>query len=319
MPYVIGIDEAGFGPNLGPLVISATRWHLPQQLSPDDLYAALAGAVAPAPVAADDRIAIADSKILYRSGQGLRLLERALFASLTVTGRAAGDWGQLWDVLDADREGTRFQLPWYRDYQLDLPVAADVNELDALAARLRGGLAQAGVRLEAIRSQAIFPEPWNALVDRCGTKGAALSQASFDIMADVLAQVGNQPVMVICDKHGGRNHYGHLLQQRFPDWLVEVREECRARSVYAWGPAEARVQVQFCASAEAFLPVALASVACKYLRELAMRAENDFWCGYVQSLKRTAGYPADARRFKTEISQRQRELGIHDRLVWRVR
>ena len=29
MTYLIGTDEAGYGPNLGPLVISATVWQVP--------------------------------------------------------------------------------------------------------------------------------------------------------------------------------------------------------------------------------------------------------------------------------------------------
>ncbi len=30
--FVIGTDEAGYGPNLGPLVISATLWETPDEL-----------------------------------------------------------------------------------------------------------------------------------------------------------------------------------------------------------------------------------------------------------------------------------------------
>ena len=32
MSYLIGTDEAGYGPNLGPLVISASVWHVPDGL-----------------------------------------------------------------------------------------------------------------------------------------------------------------------------------------------------------------------------------------------------------------------------------------------
>ena len=47
-------------------------------------------------------------------------------------------------------------------------------------------------------------------------------------------------------------------------------------------------------------------MASKYLRELAMRAFNDFWCTRVPGLAPTAGYPRDARRFKTAIEPLQR-------------
>jgi hypothetical protein len=319
MPYMIGMDEAGFGPNLGPLVISATLWHAPGGLGPDDLYDVLAAAVAPGVSSGDDRLAIADSKILYQPRRGLRLLERALFPALAVTGRVPHDWAQLWDVLEADIRGERVRLPWYRDYQLRLPLAEDASELDRLAERLRGALGRARVRLVMIRAQAIFPAEWNRLVEECGTKGAALSRTALELLANVMATVDDGSVLCLCDKHGGRNHYGALLQRQFPDWLVEVREEGRARSIYTWGPAAARVEMRFCSGGEAFLPIALASVACKYLREMAMRAENDFWCNRVRGLRRTAGYPADAKRFKTEIAAQQKMLGIDDRMVWRAR
>src|SRR3954449_11018765 len=32
MGILIGMDEAGYGPHLGPLVIAATAWHVPDEL-----------------------------------------------------------------------------------------------------------------------------------------------------------------------------------------------------------------------------------------------------------------------------------------------
>jgi hypothetical protein len=70
---------------------------------------------------------------------------------------------------------------------------------------------------------------------------------------------------------------------------------------------------------EAFLPTALASMTAKYLRELSMRAFNEFWCLRVPGLRPTAGYPGDAPRFKQAIDAARRELGVADHVLWRNR
>jgi hypothetical protein len=98
-----------------------------------------------------------------------------------------------------------------------------------------------------------------------------------------------------------------------------VYRESLAESIYRWGVEAERVEIQFRAGGESFLPAALASMVSKYLRELAMRAFNDFWCCRVPELKPTAGYPIDARRFKQAIAATQGELGIDDDILWRSR
>jgi hypothetical protein len=125
------------------------------------------------------------------------------------------------------------------------------------------------------------------------------------------------PISLVCDKHGGRNRYGPLLSAHFPEWLVEVRGEGRERSIYRFGPPERRVEVCFRTKGESCLAVALASMASKYLRELAMRAMNDYWCSRVPGLRPTAGYPQDAGRFHTDIAAAQTKLRIADRVLWR--
>ena len=70
---------------------------------------------------------------------------------------------------------------------------------------------------------------------------------------------------------------------------------------------------------ERFLPTALASMTAKYLRELAMRAWNEFWCARVKDQRPTAGYYSDSRRFKRDIERVQSELKIEDRIIWRER
>ena len=58
---------------------------------------------------------------------------------------------------------------------------------------------------------------------------------------------------------------------------------------------------------------------CKYVRELAMELFNQFWQRHLPDLKPTKGYPLDAKRFREEIVETQKELGITDRVLWRNR
>ncbi|HEX5103073.1 MAG TPA: hypothetical protein VFV87_04640, partial [Pirellulaceae bacterium] len=77
MRLVLGTDEAGYGPNLGPLVVAATAWRVPGEISPAAMYDALAEVVCGGGVPSEEgRLAIGDSKQLYKPGCGLGLLER---------------------------------------------------------------------------------------------------------------------------------------------------------------------------------------------------------------------------------------------------
>ena len=71
----IGTDEAGLGPNLGPLVVSASAWDLPTKPATVDLYSALSAAVDRDSSVNGTRLWIADSKRVYCPGKGLAVLE----------------------------------------------------------------------------------------------------------------------------------------------------------------------------------------------------------------------------------------------------
>ena len=66
----VGIDEAGYGPNLGPLVMTAVVAEGPDD-RPPDLWPDLAATVAPGREPRR-RLWVDDSKAIYRGGQGLR-------------------------------------------------------------------------------------------------------------------------------------------------------------------------------------------------------------------------------------------------------
>jgi len=323
MQYLIGTDEAGYGPNLGPLVISATVWRVPEGVGGEDLYERLAKVIVATPnrVAEDPlaRVAVADSKTLYKPGKGLRHLERGLWAAWSLLDQQPKTWREVWSVLATESTDYLPQLPWYADFESPVPLDADPVELQPLGPALSKVMEDAGVQLQKLSSRAIFPKQFNRAVEQYGSKGAALSHVTLELVARVIEPLEHGPISVICDKHGGRNRYAALLTEHFPDWLVEIYAEGRRQSVYRQGPPHRRVEFRFQTRAESCLPVALASMASKYLRELAMRALNDFWCRRVDNLRPTAGYPQDAKRFKAAIAGVQADLDIEDRILWRVK
>jgi ribonuclease HII len=318
MPYLLGMDEAGYGPNLGPLLITCTVWQVPDSLFGEDLYTVFKDSVQASATTTDrTRIPVGDSKILYKSGGPLGGLECGVLAALSTWASLPGHWRGMWGLLDPGSASALEAIPWYASYDCDLPVAGDKALIGHLAQAFQQAQLQVDVRLSAVRSLALFPEAFNRLVAEWAGKGAVLSIKTLELLRTMLALADDEPILVQCDKHGGRKRYGPLLQQAFPEYLVEVCEETASSSRYRWGPVNRRVEVRFVAKGEGFLPTALASMCSKYLRELAMLAFNDFWRSHVQQLRPTAGYPLDARRFRREIAEAQDRLGIPNEILWR--
>jgi len=321
--YLIGTDEAGYGPKLGPLVVTVTVWHVPGDPCRCDLYRMLGALVTGErnhrATEQSPRLLIADSKLAYRRAAGLAGLERGVLSAVAVAHQTVRSWCELCERIAPELLCQRDGLPWLCDYDAELPADLDRRELDDLQSRFREGLEKAGVRIVGLRSHVIFPPRFNELVEQYGNKATALSEITVGLLAEAIAGLDGEPVHVVCDKHGGRNYYAALLQHHFPDVCVAVCRESRMESVYAWDDASRHVSVLFRPAGEAALQTALASMASKYLRELAMQALNRFWCQRVSGLRPTAGYAVDARRFKHEIHAVQTALGIDDALIWRSR
>jgi hypothetical protein len=128
----------------------------------------------------------------------------------------------------------------------------------------------------------------------------------------------DEAVLVVIDKHGGRNFYANLLQPAFDGGLVMAQAEGSQNSAYEVWDGNRHVKVMFQPRADSnHFCVALASMVSKYLRELFMLEFNRFWQAKVPGLKATAGYPGDAGRFWKDIRPAVRALRIDKDTLWR--
>ncbi|MBS0207906.1 MAG: hypothetical protein JSS27_03035 [Planctomycetes bacterium] len=334
MALLMGVDEAGYGPNLGPLVVSVTVWRTADASLRDSLYDALDDLIcdntadaAPTPPAKrrgkkpprQQRLVIADSKAIYSSQHGLAALEENVLALLAACRPRPMRWSEAWSLVpDGDRQQIAEHTCWAK-FDRVLPLSASAERVELLAARACEGFAAAPVRLIDVRSRTVFPARWNQLLGEHPNKAAVLSHTSLGLLCETIALYPDEEVYVVCDKHGGRDRYLGLLQHFVGDTFVEVHGESRVDSVYRWGSAERRVEVRFRPRAEAYLPTALASMVSKYLRELAMEAFNHFWTQAQPELRPTKGYPTDARRWLEESATVRQQLGIELAGLWRER
>ncbi len=303
--HYVGIDEAGFGPMLGPLCVAATAFSLrgwTVEGGAPDLWSMLSPAVCRQARDAKGRIAFNDSKKLKLANSSKRRhplyhIERGVL-SLLPTGTAATE-ADLMRALGAELGGAA----WYDDAlaEASLPVACDGHALTIDRNLLATTLAAAGVSVEAVRCETRCEASYNRLCDELGGKGRLNASLVSRLMSEHL-QANAEAVRIVCDRQSGRTRYQRVVEEACPGFRVEVVAEVVNASVYRVVDPWRDIQVRFEVGAEArHLPVAAASMTAKYVRELAMGRLNRYWCGRAPELKPTAGYTTDARRWLVEL------------------
>jgi hypothetical protein len=300
MPWVVGIDEAGYGPNLGPLVQAAVALRLPDH-DPAG-WESLKPWVRRCHEPDDGRLLVDDSKKVYAGANGFARLADGVARGLGVGRPTLAEFVAHVGLPGAADEAAG--EPWF-----------DPHAPLAVADRLEAG----DVAVGPARVELVHPPRFNRTLAEHDSKAVVLARGLVALLgAKVAALPAGEPVHVVCDKQGGRNYYGPLLAAAFPDgWVVALRESA-GESRYRIDGLGREVTVVFRPRADGdSVSVALASMLCKYLREVCMAQFNAFWAKHVPGLKPTAGYPVDAKRFYAEIRPAMDRLGIPADAVWR--
>lgn len=311
MLLYIGIDEAGYGPMLGPLCVGLAALRL-DRWSPEDgvpdLWERLETAICRAPRDKRKRLAVADSKRLCKplaQGKGrLAEAERSVLGFLHASGVTAPTTdAELFAALGANPTG----LAWYNGDPRPCPGHADAAELGIAASVLGRAMASAGVSCELMRVARTDEVRFNAMIaggrSKANTTLAAIAEHAphiFTLIENTQDEFGEVHTRIVLDRQGGRTRYEAALSRVFGRPLTTLAEAAEA-STYAFADLpDVRIRVQAKAEDE-HLPVALASMQAKLVRELTMERFNAYWRERRPEVKPTAGYVTDARRWLADM------------------
>jgi len=308
---LIGIDEAGYGPLLGPLVISAVAFETPSEIADLSLWTTLGASVSPSLDAGRGRIPILDSKKLHRPKDGLLRLERSALPVLTAWRGLPSHLRGLLSLVAPDVINLLRDYAWYADHDLALPHEADSGAVRIAAKLLQADLAANSIEIGGLWSEVLLEGHYNRLVRTTQNKSVVLLGLTLRLMQRIADAFPDRELRFFIDKQGAREHYGPMLLRSFDDRRLKILEERPDYSAYELTGAETHWQIHFTQSGEScHLPTALASIISKYLRELFMACFNDYWRRKDEFLKPTAGYYADGLRFIRDIEPHLATLGV---------
>jgi hypothetical protein len=173
----------------------------------------------------------------------------------------------------------------------------------------------------AIHVTVVGPARFNGGLGETNSKADVHFAAFADLMRTIWeAMSDDDSTSVTGDKHGGRHYYFERLGLCFPGLWIERGAEGAESSQYIVRDRDRRLELQLRPRADrADGLVALASIVSKTVRELWMDGFNDFWCERIPGLRRSAGYPNDARRFRDDIEAVASVEGHHPSCWWRAK
>lgn len=252
---VVGVDENGYGPLAGPLVV--TRVVL--EYEGDDPLEDLQLRYFPTLPIRDSKEVFQRNRASYARGEAVALW------ILGQAGLHPQNTLELWEMLApaeaplirSSPYGANIALPVWQDRPLQAP------RLSAFA------------RVVDIRMRVLLPEH---------LRGKNKHQENLRVFLEHVDASGAQ--VALLGKLGGMIRYGPHLPAP-----CEVLEERREQSIYRVG----EKTLAFIKNADSrFLPVAMASIVGKYVRELLMLAVNRA-LGHPEALPWASGYHHDPR------------------------
>ncbi len=303
MTLLLGIDEAGYGPILGPLVVSGVTMELPDSCLGQDLWEILRLSIARTAKGSSGRILINDSKLLHKKSAKTNLLQRGTLAALyAIHNSIPHTIADLLTRLNCQGLDSIAEYPWYRDRLTHWPLHFDSDDIQTAGSSLRSDCRQHYLELKEVTSCPLMAGSYNQMVHRTQNKATVLFNTACQIIHHIWTAYPEHNLQAILDKQGGRSHYREHLQRMYPDLSMKILKETDTVSSYQLSAARRFMKVHFLQKGDQKnMLIALASMTSKYLRELFMEVLNDYFLKLSPTLKPTAGYYQDGTRFLADL------------------
>ncbi len=296
---IVGIDENGLGPLLGPLVTTAVSLEL-KRYRPDH-HAELGRT-----------LGIDDSKATAGFGQMALAEGLALALIEQLTGTLPTDIDALLEALLLDApaalrtpcpSGSRPQC-----WSIAIPLPCFGGEVEAGREVLRK-LAKAGLRPLHVRSALACTGSLNTLL----RKGQSRIEVDLELMERLVLDARGQvaeDVRAVCGMVGGIRNYLAKMRHLPLRGVAKARAPSPTLAFDVQGVGHVRFEIDADTN---HMPVALASMVGKYVRELAMERQNRFYRQHDESLAEVSGYHDPVtQRFIVASTALRASLGVDD-------
>ena len=317
MAVLVGIDEAGYGPLLGPLVISSSTFMLPDELIGKSWWKVLSASVSDKKSQLKGRLLITDSKKAYNRKGGMGHLERTSLACLICLGSHPKPIHDLLLILTPETLARLSKYQWYQrldrhqliGFNADAELAANVFSRDMKAN---------GMTLLDVRSDCLDVGHYNSLIDKTKNKATVSFSSVCGHIQRAFKQYGKENLQIVVDRQGGRVNYVPSLSKMFPEMAISIIQENKDHCSYQLSDGGRSMKLHFVVKADSrSLPVSLASIVSKYVRELLMERINEYFISHIPDLEPTAGYWEDGLRFLEDIETKLPSLSIERAMLVR--
>jgi len=317
---LVGIDEAGYGPILGPLVVSSAAFSVPDELVGADLWEKLSRAVSNKKAHLNGRLLITDSKKAYSKSAGIGHLRRAVLSHLGCMGSCPTNAAELLQTLCWQSCPRLSDYPWYENLK-DSPLGANNDDIQIAGSVLENALAANDMKLLSLKADCLDVGHYNRMVSAVKNKARVLFTAVSGLVKDAFDNCPDgKTIQIIIDRQGGRINYRDSLNLMFPQMDIQVVRQDAVISSYQLTGSGKLVKIHFTAKADTrFLPVALASMTAKYVRQVLVKSLNEYFISHYKELKPTAGYWQDGLRFIEDVKTNLPKLQYDKQKLIRTR
>ena len=284
---VVGIDENGYGPVLGPLVVTAVTLEFD-----GDPFEELKTENFNFPIRVKD-----SKKIFARNLSGYAAGEILTWGILLAGGFDYSDLRSMIKKLTGE------------DFELHPDIEVPVWAKKAINLEIPAFLKKTGIRIHEVKSKILFPGNFNEMIEMVDNK----SFLDYLLFEHLLYKLEFDFDLAMMGKIGGTKFYEKNFFMRTGTEVIETFEEKSQISGYRLRLPHREFDAYFILNGdEKYLPITLASIVGKYLREVFMLSLN-YEAGFKDTIPYVSGYRHDART--NELLERLKEKYPEDKII----